>query len=229
MTRQGNPKCYESPSARMSRRSAILAFLTGTIGTIRGWTATQLGLFSDDSDIGETAVRGLTRFDELEGQYTVNGAGENLWAMKDAFHFVWKQVAGDVTIAADVSFMDRTPDAKAFVMIRQTLKPDSGYVALVLHANGLYALQFRAFTGVKTSDYPSSVKFPPRLRLERSGDVITGYGGPPGRERSAGASTTLARGPVYVGIGVCSGFTDVLVTAGFSRLELIETPRPRQL
>jgi hypothetical protein len=39
--------------------------------------------------------------DDARRAYTVAGGGANMWSTNDAFHFVWKKVSGDVSLAAD--------------------------------------------------------------------------------------------------------------------------------
>jgi hypothetical protein len=62
-----------------------------------------------------------------------------MWSTKDAFHYAWKKVSGDVALTADISFLDegKEPHRKACLVIRQSLDADSAYVDAALHGDGL--------------------------------------------------------------------------------------------
>src|SRR5688572_2984131 len=83
-------------------------------------------LFDGQTDIGATKHAGSVEFDAARRSYTVAGGGANMWFTNDAFHFVWKRVsAGDVTLAADISFPGEggDPHRKACLIVRQSLAP----------------------------------------------------------------------------------------------------------
>ena len=107
--------------------------------------------------------------------YTITGSGENMWAAKDALHFVWKKVSGDVTITADIEHLGAggDPHRKAVLMIRQTLDEDSAYVDAAVHGDGLTSLQFRDEKGAATHEVQANVSGPKRVRLTSAGTNIT--------------------------------------------------------
>ncbi len=54
--------------------------------------ARPVGIFEDHQDVGDGAPSRLGRpSTEAAGTYTVSGSGENMWAARDAFHYVWKK------------------------------------------------------------------------------------------------------------------------------------------
>src|SRR5689334_9449727 len=79
-----------------------------------------VGAFEGHGDVGAVLHPGSASFDAAGRTYTVAGSGENMWFTRDAFHFVWKRVAGDVALAADVAFLGagKNPHRKACLMIR---------------------------------------------------------------------------------------------------------------
>jgi hypothetical protein len=107
-------------------------------------------------------------------------------------------------------------------MIRQSLDPDSAYVDIALHGDGLTSLQFRETTGAATHEVQANVVAPRRLRLEKRGKYALMYLGSEGQEPtfSGGAARISFEGPFYVGIGVCSHHKDVTEKAVFSNVEL---------
>ena len=64
--------------------------------------APALGAFSDHADVGKTGKAGSVEFDSVQNTYVVAGGGENMWSTNDAMHFVWKQMSGDLALAADI-------------------------------------------------------------------------------------------------------------------------------
>src|SRR5689334_21092010 len=80
-----------------------------------------LGLFEAHGDVGTVLHPGSVAFDESARTYTLAGSGENMWAAKDAFHFVWAKASGDLALTADVTFLGTGKNAhrKACLMIRQ--------------------------------------------------------------------------------------------------------------
>ena len=100
---------------------------------------------------------GSVEYDAAKQTYTISGSGENMWFDQDAFQFVWKKMSGDVTLAADISFVGTGGNAhrKAVLMIRQSLDADSVYADIARHGNGMTALQFRTEKGGLTHEVQS--------------------------------------------------------------------------
>jgi regulation of enolase protein 1 (concanavalin A-like superfamily) len=58
--------------------------------------------------------------------FQARGSGGDIWAESDQFHFLHRPVTGDVEIVARLTGVERTnQDAKAGLMFRETLAPDS--------------------------------------------------------------------------------------------------------
>ncbi len=185
------------------------------------------GLFEGHQDVGEIRHPGSIAFDQAAGTYTVTGSGANMWAARDAFHYAWKRVSGDVIMAADIAFVGqgKEPHRKACLIIRQDLDADSAYVDAALHGDGLTSLQFRDDKGDLTHEVQANVSAPRRLRLDKRGqyvrlsiDTLKGW-------QVTGAAVRInLREPFYVGIGVCSHNADVSETAVFSNVEVVNDP-----
>jgi TolB protein len=182
-------------------------------------------LFDGQTDIGTTKHAGSVEFDAARRSYTVAGGGANMWFTNDAFHFVWKKVsAGDVTLAADISFLGEggDPHRKACLIVRQSLAPDSAYADAALHGDGLTSLQYRAATNDRTYEIQSSVSRPKRLRIEKRGRYVSmSLAGADGKLQPAGGSFRLdLTEPFYVGLGVCAHDNERIEKAVFSNVEL---------
>ncbi|HWN96823.1 MAG TPA: hypothetical protein VNT99_17475, partial [Methylomirabilota bacterium] len=156
----------------MHARSSLLA-LALCVGATSGEGA--LGIFEDHADIGATRRAGSAEYHAATQAYTVSGGGENMWFTNDAFHFVWKRVSGDVTLAADISFPTAGGNAhrKACLLIRQSLEPESAYADAVVHGDGLTSLQYRETRNARTYEIQSGVSGPKRLRIEKRGKYVS--------------------------------------------------------
>ena len=190
--------------------------------------AAALGIFDDHGDVGTVLHPGSAEYDPSTASYTISGSGENMWFGKDAYHFVWKKVSGDISLTADADFITKTgnPHKKAVLMFRQSLDTDSPYVDVAVHLSGMTSLQYRDEKGVNTHEIQSNISAPTRLRLVKRGDyVYLWLGGPEGDLKVSGASIrSPLQGTFYVGIGVCSHDKDVVEKAVFSKVELTTPP-----
>ena len=52
--------------------------------------------------LGNPSKAGSVTFDAAAQAYLVAGGGANMWGTNDAFHFVWKRVSGNFSLAADI-------------------------------------------------------------------------------------------------------------------------------
>ncbi len=216
-----------------SVRSILLAVVSAALPaafTPGLGAAPAFGIFTNQGDIGPVLHPGSVEFDPAAGTYLVAGGGENMWGGHDAFHFVWTQAGGDVTLAADIHFLGSGGNAhrKACLVIRQTLDPDSPYVDAALHGNGLTSLQYREAPGAPTHEIQSNVAGPVRVRIEKRGAYVSISVAAAGAPlQSAGGSLRLAfTEPFYVGLAVCAHDNNALEKAVFANVDLAPAPRP---
>ena len=89
------------------------------------------------SDIGEVSASGST-LATAANAFEIQASGNDIWGSKDEFHFAYQLLDGDGEIIARVdSLTAGNAWAKAGVMIRETLAPDSANVmSLVSAENG---------------------------------------------------------------------------------------------
>ncbi len=183
-----------------------------------------VGIFAKSQDIGQCEMLGIAKYDEKTKTYTVSGGGANMWAATDAFHFAYKEMSGDISIAADLKILGShgDPHRKACLLIRQNLEPGSAYVDAVLHADGLSSLQYRETAGGPTREIQASIKNPFRLRLEKKGDVVSMSVAREGEtlKPAGGAFKITFKEPFLIGIGVCAHNNDNLESGTFSNLEI---------
>jgi TolB protein len=211
----------------------ILLFLSCGPIPLTGTASSQenkLGLFEKNGDIGSVKQPGSVEYDEAKKTYLIAGGGENMWAATDAFHYVWKRVSGDLSIAADIQFVGAggNPHRKACLIIRQSLDADSAYADAALHGDGLTSLQYREIKGGPTREIQSNVKGPRRIQIEKRGDYVFISVAREGESlQSAGGSFRIKlTEPFYVGLGVCAHDNNAIEKAVFSNVEIKERPRP---
>ncbi len=203
-----------------------------------------MGIFQSHRDVGDRCATpkstgcfvfaGHAEFDPAKQQYRITSGGENIWARSDAFHYAWKKVSGDIDLQAEVAFEGgiRETHRKAILMIRQTLEPDSPYVDIAVHGDGLTSLQWRATPGGLTLETRSSVmglksglRGPRRIRIERRSDTFEVFAADEGEPlNSIRALRLVLRDPVYVGLGVASHDAKRLETADFTNVEFRNQP-----
>jgi|SRR5579875_1262816 len=200
---------------------------------------TPLGLFQAQADIGAAVVPGSSSFDSARKQYTITSAGYNVWYTRDEFRYLYKQMSGDVSLAADIAYPDPNGygDRKAVLVIRQSLDDDSKEAVVALHGAGMIHLAHRDQPDTRMRDLefrmgergalpnnpdhlvPTIAK---RIGLEKHGDSFTLFVslqsepmhpfGPP--------IQLHLEGPFYVGIGFCSHLPATLDTAVLSNVVL---------
>ncbi|MCA1685338.1 MAG: hypothetical protein LC745_05020, partial [Planctomycetia bacterium] len=189
-----------------------------------GGAPAAVGMFEGRGDVGAVLHPGSAAYDPAGRSYTVAGSGENMWATRDAFHYVWKRASGDLALAADVAFVGAgtDPHRKACLVIRQSLDADSAYVDAALHGDGLTSLQFREEKGAATHEVRANVSAPRRLRIEKRGKYVRLFlAARDGEPVYSGAAERIEfREPFYVGLGVCAHNKDVTERAVFSDVEL---------
>ena len=188
--------------------------------------SSTLGIFAGHGDVGTVLHVGTSEYDASKRSYTLTGSGENMWSDSDNFQFARKKWSGDASLTADISFVGHGGNAhrKAVLMIRQSLDPDSAYVDVALHGNGLTSLQYREAKSAPTHEIQSNISAPVHLRIEKRGDYVSMWLGARGEKlQPSGAAMRVSfSAPFYVGIGVCSHDKDAIEKAVFSNVELKE-------
>lgn len=173
---------------------------------------TPIGIFEGQSDIGAAVVPGSSSYNNKTGQYTINSAGYNIWYTRDEFRYLWKEMSGDVSLAADINFPDKDGyfDRKAVLVIRQSLEDDSKEAMVALHGGGLIHLAYRNGKGEGMKEMRVEPKGTLRLGIEKTGDDFTIYLSQAGEPmKMYGQPVHLhLDGPFYVGIGFCSHIPD---------------------
>jgi hypothetical protein len=167
------------------------------------------------------------------GVYEVTGAGADIWAGADEFHFAYKEVpSGNVTIVVKVeSFDPLNKDTKAGVMVRDSLDPGSTNAALLLTPDPNKGLRCQTRTSANgataraDADMDPNAMAPYWLKLTRtSGGLVRAYRSPDGVNWTQfGLKTVSMTMPVYIGLAVTSHVANTPATATFSNVSFPDT------
>lgn len=191
---------------------------------------TPTSIFTGVSEVGGPLVPGSSSFDPATGTYTIRASGYNIWYNRDEFRYLWKQMSGDVSLAADVRFPDAAPpsDRKVVLVIRQTLQDDAKEAVVAEHGTGMIHLAQRAQADTNMTDQTYTFGgglrgvLAGRIGIEKRGDTITLYASLQGEPmHPLGPPVQLHfDGPFYVGIGFCPHLAATLDTGTFSKVVL---------
>lgn len=194
-----------------------------------GVHAEPVGMFTEVNDIGAVSRATEASFESATGTYTMGASGDNIWGERDAFGYAWKPTTGDAAFAARIEIQGTSAQEhrKAGLMFRQSLAPDSPYVDVVVHGNGLTSLQFRTEAGGPTREIQCAKQAPNAVRLERRGDyVLLQMSDINGKFEPSGCAIKLEfRGVYYAGLAVCAHDNKAFETALFRHVSLGLLPR----
>ena len=192
-----------------------------------------IGIFDGQSDIGSAKLPGSAAYDPATKQYTISSAGYNTVYTRDEFHYVWKKMTGDVSLAADIAFPDPNgyDGRKAMLVIRQNLDDDSREAVVALYGTGVFAeaqrpnegrrrrdMSYRVWSKDSAGNATAKVAMPRRISLRKYGDAFILYVSIAGEPlHPFGAPLILHMdSPFYLGIGFCSNLPDKSDSAVFS-------------
>jgi TolB protein len=179
--------------------------------------------FAAGVDVGKVELPGASRALADKAGYRITGSGDNIWAKSDAFHFVARQLAGDLVFSVDVEWVGegKAKHRKACAMVRQDLEADSPYADVAVHGDGLIELQYRKIKGGPTLSVRTPIKAPATVKLERDGHIFTASVAPKGQPfQPVGAVTVELPDQVYAGMAVCSHNAKEAETAIFTNVTL---------
>ncbi len=171
-----------------------------------------------NSDLGPVGLPGSVT--SCNGQFTIAGSGSDIWGTTDACQFVYAYVPISTNCdirARVVSVQNTDGNAKAAVMIRETLAAGSRHALVDVEPSAGIEFLFRTNTGGAT--YVSSVPgtAPSWVRLTRTNNTFRAYSSPDGNAwTQIGTPTNINMAvSAYVGLAVCAHNNTVLNTSVF--------------
>ncbi len=161
------------------------------------------------------------------GVWTVQGSGSDIWGTNDNCHFTYKAVTGDFAIVAKVeSVSSPNTSAKAGVMVRGGLSAGAPRAWMAMTGKSSIEQNIQGLAVYGGSNYSnkafSITQSSYWVKLERVGNMVTGYFSPDGTNWAA---TDVGRydnipGTLYVGLAMCSAVNGTLGTATFSKVQI---------
>ncbi|MFC1604411.1 LamG-like jellyroll fold domain-containing protein, partial [Planctomycetota bacterium] len=161
------------------------------------------------------------------GTYTMTGSGADIWAIDgveaDEFHYAFKTLTGTGSIVARVqSVSDTDIWAKAGVMIRETLDPDSAHAMMAVTPGSGVSFQRRPGTGATSiDDTTTGITAPYWVKIERDlAGNFTAYSSADGSTwQKQGLSEPIQMGVnVYIGLAVTAHNASATCEAVFTNV-----------
>jgi len=184
----------------------------------------SLGQFEANGDMGNPTLVGSASYDPASQEYTLTGAGTNMWFGRDQYHFAWKKLKGDFILRTRVEFEGKgvDPHRKVGWMVRPSLDADAPYADTAEHGDGLTSLQFRRAKGANTEQVQLAITNANVLQFERKGNTYIFSAARYGEPFVTGQITNLDLGDeVYVGLYLCSHNGSVVERAKFRDVRII--------
>ncbi len=191
--------------------------------------SSTLGIFENQINIGNPLIKGTTEYNSDTQEYTLSGAGINMWGTSDQFQYLYTSIQGDFILRAHIKFVGdgADPHRKIGWIIRENLNGNSAHVNASIHGDGLTSLQFRRKEGAITEEISSENNAPDVVQLERRGDsyyMSTAKFGMP--FRVVKIEDVTLRNEVFVGLYICSHNQEVSEKAIFSNVRIIKPVAP---
>lgn len=183
-----------------------------------------LGEFTDQTDVGTLHHEGACTYDPDQQIYTITAAGANIWGDHDDFTYVYRRLASNFIVTAQVNFVGAGVELhrKLGWMARATLDPDSPHITTAIHGDGLTSLQYRQQPGARTQELVASLTHADVIQLERRGNTyimsVARFGEP---WQTIQVADLDLGAEIYVGLAVCSHNDDVLETAEFRNVRIV--------
>lgn len=191
------------------------------------WTAYGGG--SLQMQVRGRTLSGVTEYDPASETYAITGAGYNIWATSDQFHFAYKELTGDGSVTVRVDGMsEELPhgDPRVGVMIRDTFDNNAANAIVFAEPDPRTRLTARVTTGGDTSSVATIDGVgttPIWLRLTREGFVFKAARSSDGVNwmplLDSGSEVNISMmDPVYIGLVVCSHASGQFIEGRFSNV-----------
>lgn len=169
------------------------------------------------------------------GTYTMTGSGADIWTVDnveaDEFHFAYKTLAGVGTIIAKVQSVENTNNwAKAGVMIRESLNPNSAHAMMVVTPAQGVSFQRRPGTDATSVDTTTAdIVTPQWVKIERdlAGNFTGSYSADGVTWTIQGTENIQMGSNVYIGLALTSHDTDLTCQAVFTNVTISGTVGPQ--
>ena len=199
-----------------------------TLSSQRDWTKRGVGALSLWFRGHPASFSTFT--EEPLGSYTMTARCGDIWGTSDQLNYVFKQLSGPGSIAVKVESITNTSNsAKAGVMIRDTLTPDSKHTFMFLRPDGGVRFNRRVEVADSTSSsVENGLAFPHWVKLDRdaagrftASHSSDGINWVPVNDANLGSSATVQMNTVvYIGFALSSNNTDETCEFIFSDVQV---------
>ena len=230
---QSMPLSYDNNQQGFAKYSEVELTLTDQHDwTQEGVTELSLWFRGNPASVGSFAEGPV-------GTYTMTASGADIWTVNgveaDEFHFAYKTLTGAGSMVARVDSIENTNDwAKAGVMIRETLDPDSAHAYMPVTPTQGVSFQRRPGTGAtSTSDNSAtggSETAPYWVKIERSisGNFTASSSTNGSTWTPLGTPQNIPMGAnVYIGLALTSHDAALTCQAVFSNVSTTGTVGPQ--
>jgi hypothetical protein len=172
----------------------------------------------DISLTGGTAYAGMAGY--LYKTFVVTNYGAALGGKTDSFRYVYGKMTGDGTIVSQVDSTAPAANARAGVMIRQTLGSESPFAMMSIGRRLGAIFSYRNVTGNGTySTINAAIPNPYWIKLTRTGNVFTGSMSKDGVTWTDLAKTTIVLPTtLYVGLASAGYHTHIMQRAIYTHV-----------
>lgn len=172
----------------------------------------------NNSDIGNPTISGNASY--ANGVFTIKGAGADIWNNSDQFHYIYQSLSGNGEIIAKINAISNTNNwAKAGVMIRETLNPESKHAMLAASYSEGIAFQRRTLSNSSSTHTGIAGSTPVWLKLIRSDATLTAYHSINGTDWiKVGEDDINMADDIYIGLAITSHNEQAICTATFSNV-----------
>jgi TolB protein len=208
---------------KITKSILILGFFTNVA---IAQNPSNIGLFDFRTDVGNPALSGKADYNANSQEYTMEGAGINMWAKTDQFNFLHKKIKGDFTISATVRFIGegKNEHRKIGIMARNALTGTSAYADACVHGDILTSLQYRPIDGAETEQVILNSYHPVNIELQREGNKFTFSAATWGENMKSISKEIILNDELFAGLFICSHEADVIEKAVFSNVRITIPP-----
>ena len=162
------------------------------------------------------------------GTWTVQGGGTDIWGSNDSCHFTYQAITGDCAIIAKMDAVPTThKNARVGVMMRTSLSQGSPRAWMCLTGEGNLQQNMPNLAVYGGTNYGNKTVVSSLssywVKLERIGNIITGFISPDGTNWAAtdvGRIDAPVPDTIYVGLVVSSFVNGTLNTSTFSNVQV---------
>src|SRR5581483_7093836 len=180
------------------------------------------------ADIGSVGLAGSATVDS-SGTFTVTGSGADIWGSADQFHFEYVELPYDGYIEARITGVEGTQAwAKAGVMIRKSLAPNSAHYSFFVTPGNGAVHQFRMKDGGASTNWALSNwginGAPVYVRMWRQSEFVSMSVSGDGQNWIGVPGDDWGMGTVYVGLSVTSHTNTQRATGTIDHINVVVGP-----